>query len=66
MPIPNRSTYSRRRTLGSLITTGPMTGGHVTDDGPGTAISEMLHLVRIAAIRFRMRCNGSRTVHFEN
>src|SRR4029434_6440257 len=36
-------------------------------DGSGSAaISEMLHSVRMAAIRSRMRRNGSRTMHFEN
>ncbi len=41
-----------------------LTGGA---DGSGSAaISEMLHSARIAAIRSRMRRNGSRTLHFEN
>jgi hypothetical protein len=50
-----------RRPAGHSIT---MTGGA---DGSGSAaISAMLHSARIAAIRSRMRRNGSRTLHFEN
>ena len=50
-----------RRMAGNDIT---LTGGA---DGSGSAtISKMLHSARTAAIRSRMRRNGSRTMHFEN
>ena len=50
-----------RRTVGDDIT---LTGG--ADGSGAAAISEMLHSARTAAIRSRMRCKGSRTLHFEN
>ncbi len=45
----------------------PGGGGAGGADGSGSVrISKMLHSARIAAIRSRMRRNGSRTLHFEN
>ena len=50
-----------RRVAGDDIT---VTGG--ADGSESATISKMLHSARTAAIRSRMRRNGSRTLHFEN